>query len=142
NGSDECHQREPGDRCDEPESGPGRRSHGHHDAGNGWIRYDARDPWKSTVPYAPHSRPHCESDEGRSREMPGSGSVRLYRQTGGRQAAALAVARLVAPMIGARRSPATVEASEGTGMPSARRDPVLPVSSSGDETVPILLVHD
>src|SRR5438067_1421176 len=74
--------------------------------------------------------------------MPGSGSVRLYRQTGRRQAAALAVARLVAPMIGARRSPATVEAPEGTGIPSARRDPVLPVSSFGDETVPILLVDD
>ena len=39
-------------------------------------------------------------------------------------------------MIGARRSPATVEAPEGTGTPSARRAPVLPVSSSGDETVP------
>ena len=45
-------------------------------------------------------------------------------------------------MIGARRSPATVEAPEGTGIPSARRDPVLPVPSSGDETVPILLVDD
>ena len=45
-------------------------------------------------------------------------------------------------MIGARRSPATVEAPEGTGTPSARRAPVLPVSSSGDETVPILLVDD
>src|SRR5256886_13790056 len=99
--------------------------------------------------------------------MPGSGSVRLHRQTGRRQAAALAVARLVAPMIGGgvRRPPATVDALEGTG-DSARRvpkgagpvtagaartdrsgtsgimAPILPVSSSGDETGPILLVDD
>jgi len=53
-------------------------------------------------------------------------------------------------MTGARRSPATVDALEGTG-DSARRvakrtsvimAPVLPIMGSGEESVPILLVDD
>ena len=38
------HQRPAGDRADREHAGPERRADGHHDAGDGRLRDDARDP--------------------------------------------------------------------------------------------------
>ena len=42
---------------------PGHCAHGHHDAGNGWIRNDAGDPPESCPAPPAHHRADCQGDE-------------------------------------------------------------------------------
>ena len=72
---------------DDPERGD--RAHGHHDARDGRLRDDARDPREAGLPAPADHRPHGEGDEGRPREVPRGRRVRLPRQAGQHRAAAL-----------------------------------------------------
>ena len=49
-------------------AGLGYRSHGHHDARNGWLRDHARNSQCSKIPHSPDPRPDCESNERRRSE--------------------------------------------------------------------------
>ena len=50
------------------DAGHRHRADGHHDAGDGRLRDDARDPQDGAVPRPADHRPHGQGDEGRPRE--------------------------------------------------------------------------
>ncbi len=75
--------REHGARGDRDAGSYVRRRHradGHHDAGDGRVRDDARDPPGGQVPPPADHRAHREGDDGRPRQVPAGGRVRLPRQ--------------------------------------------------------------
>ncbi len=59
------------------------RPDGRHAPGDGRLRDDARHPAAAAAALASHPGADREGDEGRSREVPGSRSVRLHRQARG-----------------------------------------------------------
>ena len=66
----------------EIDAGPRHRPDGHHDARNGRLPDDRGDPSDPGVPAIADHRAHRQGDEGRPRKVPGSGRVRLSRETG------------------------------------------------------------
>ena len=85
-------------------SGSRHRADGHHDAGDGWLRDHAGDPAERIVPALAHHCPDRQGDEGRSREVSRSGSVRVSGQTGQHRATALGTAGVASPVTGSRQS--------------------------------------
>src|SRR5690606_33037083 len=76
------------------------RANGHHDARNGWLSGDRRNPEKSEASsFADHSVDR-QGNEGRSREVSRSRCLGLSRQAGRYRTASLDVAQLAAPMSG------------------------------------------
>ena len=88
-------QRPPGDRPGQQDAGPERGADGHHDAGDGWLRDDARDPQQPGLPDAADPRADREGHEGRSGEVSAGGRLGLHRQAGQHRPAALAPSRVV-----------------------------------------------
>ena len=77
---------------------PEHRAHGHHDAGHGRLRDDARNPQSSRIPHAADPRAHGESDERRPREVPRRRRQRLHRQAGEYGPAPVADASVAVPL--------------------------------------------
>jgi signal transduction histidine kinase/DNA-binding response OmpR family regulator len=77
---------------------PGHGADGHHDAGDGRLRDDARDPQGPELPHVADPGPDRQGDEGRPREMPGSRRQRLYFEAGEYRSAAVADAGLAVPV--------------------------------------------
>src|SRR6185369_1401313 len=110
---------------DRVHSGNCHRAHGHHDAGNGWLRDHAGHPAEHVVPALAH---HCldrQGDEGRSREMPGSRCLRVSGQAGQYRATALGTSSVASPVTGPDR-------------PAQEREPM----SAKKNKVNILMVDD
>ena len=82
----------------EQTAGTRHRADGHHDAGNGWLSDHREDSRQPGVPAAADHRADREGDEGRPREVPRSGRVRLSGQTGQHRAAAVSAAHVAAPV--------------------------------------------
>ena len=74
------------------------RADGHHDAGDGRIPDHAGDPGAAGIPAAADHRAHGQGDEGRPREMPGGGRLRLSGQARQHRAAAVGSAHVAASL--------------------------------------------
>ncbi len=92
------HHRPRGHRIGGVHAQPRDRADGHHDARDGWIPHHAGDPRAVDVPAAADHRTHGQGNEGRPREMPGGGRVRLSGQARQHRAVAIGPAHVAAPL--------------------------------------------